>query len=117
MAIQVGYDRAFSAIIDANITTLLTALVLYNVGSGPIRGFALTLILGIVASLFPARYCTRVLIEFLVAKRWLKTLRMMQIVKETKIGFLERAPLFGVGSVLAVAASLGLFFSTGNELI
>ncbi|MBO7130680.1 MAG: protein translocase subunit SecD, partial [Fibrobacterales bacterium] len=59
MAIQAGFEKAFSAIVDANVTTLLTAFVLYKIGSGPIKGFGLTLMIGIAASMFTALYVTR----------------------------------------------------------
>ena len=58
-AIESGYDRAFISIIDANVTTLLTAIILYFFGSGPIKGFAITLSAGIVCSMFTAIYITR----------------------------------------------------------
>jgi preprotein translocase subunit SecD len=62
-AIEIGYERALSAIVDANITTLITAVVLFAVGAGPVRGFAITLGLGIITSVFTALYVTRAMIE------------------------------------------------------
>jgi preprotein translocase subunit SecD len=61
-AIEVGYEKALSAILDANITTLITAVILFLMGSGPVRGFSITLGLGIVTSVFTAIYLTRLLI-------------------------------------------------------
>ncbi|MEO1704766.1 MAG: protein translocase subunit SecD [Pseudomonadota bacterium] len=61
-AIELGYEKALSAIIDANITTFITALILYLMGSGPVRGFAITLGLGIITSVFTAIFVTRVLV-------------------------------------------------------
>ncbi|WP_162146698.1 protein translocase subunit SecD [Chitinivibrio alkaliphilus] len=65
-AIDMGYDRAFVAIMDANITTLFTAFILYQVGSGPIRGFAVTLISGIFVSLFTALVFTKMVYHFVI---------------------------------------------------
>jgi preprotein translocase subunit SecD len=62
-AIELGYERALSAIIDANITTFITAVVLFAVGAGPVRGFAITLGIGIITSVFTALFVTRVLVE------------------------------------------------------
>ncbi len=62
-AIELGYQRALSAIIDANITTFITAAVLFLVGAGPVRGFAITLGIGIITSVFTAIYVTRLLVE------------------------------------------------------
>lgn len=67
-AIDAGYSKAFSAIIDSNITTFLTGIILYQFGTGPIQGFALTLMIGIVASLFSAILITRVIFTFLLEK-------------------------------------------------
>ena len=58
-AIQNGYKKAFSAILDSNLTTILAALILLNFDSGPIKGFALTLIIGIASSMFTALFMTR----------------------------------------------------------
>lgn len=61
MAVDEGFSNAMSAIVDSNITTLMTALILFEVGTGPVRGFAVTLSIGIVASFFSAVYVTRTL--------------------------------------------------------
>ncbi|NJS40248.1 MAG: protein translocase subunit SecD [Rhodobacteraceae bacterium] len=62
-AIELGYERALSAIIDANITTFITAVVLFTVGAGPVRGFAITLGIGIITSVFTALFVTRAIVE------------------------------------------------------
>lgn len=67
-AISTGYSKAFSSIIDSNITTFLTAVILYTLGQGPVKGFAITLMIGIGSSFFSAVYITRVIVEFLVRK-------------------------------------------------
>jgi len=67
-AIDEGYSKAFSAIFDANITTFLTGLILYNFGSGPIQGFALTLMIGIIANLFSAVFITKVIYDIIAEK-------------------------------------------------
>jgi protein-export membrane protein SecD len=73
-AIDSGYERAFTTIFDANLTTLITAFVLYSFGTGPIKGFATVLIIGIIASMFTALLCTRVVFELITARRALKKL-------------------------------------------
>ena len=67
-AIDEGYSKALSAILDSNITTFLTGLILYNFGSGPIQGFALTLMIGIIANLFSAVFITRVIFDIIAEK-------------------------------------------------
>jgi preprotein translocase subunit SecD len=64
-AIDGGYSNAMSAILDSNITTFLTAVILFSFGVGPIKGFAVTLMIGIVASLFSAIVITRVILDVL----------------------------------------------------
>ncbi|MBS1303528.1 protein translocase subunit SecD [Loktanella sp. SALINAS62] len=75
-AIELGYERALSAIIDANITTLITAGILYWLGSGPVRGFAVTLGLGIVTSVFTAIFVTRALIVLWFSRKRPKTIEV-----------------------------------------
>jgi preprotein translocase subunit SecD len=74
MAIHRGYDNAFSTIIDANLTTLIAALVLFNFGTGPIQGFAITLSIGIATSMVTAIFVSRILINFIYGKRRLESL-------------------------------------------
>jgi preprotein translocase subunit SecD len=74
MAINAGYDRAMVTILDANITTLLTALILYAIGTGPVRGFAVTLSLGIITSMFTAIIFTRAMVNLTYGGRKIKKL-------------------------------------------
>jgi len=74
MAIHRGYDNAFSTIIDANLTTLIAALVLFNFGTGPIQGFAITLSIGIATSMITAIFVSRILVNFIYGKRRLESL-------------------------------------------
>ena len=67
-AISLGYKKAHSSIIDANVTTFLTAVILYSLGQGPVKGFAVTLMIGIASSFFSAVYITRVIIEQMTRK-------------------------------------------------
>lgn len=74
MAIHRGYDNAFSTIIDANLTTLIAALVLFNFGTGPIQGFAITLSIGIATSMITAIFISRILVNFIYGSRRLESL-------------------------------------------
>ncbi|MDT8895431.1 protein translocase subunit SecD [Halomonas sp. I1] len=73
-AIHAGYERAFSSIVDANITTLLVALILFSIGTGPVKGFAVTLSLGILTSLFTALLVTRAMVNLCYGGKPLKKL-------------------------------------------
>ncbi len=75
-AIELGYEKALSAIVDANITTFITAVILYVMGSGPVRGFAVTLGFGILTSVFTAIFVTRLLIVIWFERRRPKTIEV-----------------------------------------
>ena len=75
-AVDVGYDKAFSAIIDGHITTLISGLILMQYGSGPIKGFAVTLFIGVLASLFTGVVCTRLMFDWAVRHRKVKNLHL-----------------------------------------
>jgi len=75
-AIELGYQKALSAILDANITTFITAVILFTMGSGPVRGFSITLGLGILTSVFTAIFVTRLLVVMWFERRRPKTLEV-----------------------------------------
>ena len=75
-AIDQGYHRAFSAIIDSNLTTLISGIILYQFGTGPVKGFAVTLSIGILANIFTAVYITRVIFDFVSLRPGVKTLNI-----------------------------------------
>ena len=73
-AIDQGYHRAFVTIIDSNLTTLIAGVILYQFGTGPVKGFAVTLCIGILANIFTAVYITRVIFDFVTLKVGVKRL-------------------------------------------
>ena len=107
LAIDGGYDKAFSAIFDSNLTTIISALFLYWFGTGSIRGFATTLITGLSASMFTAIFVTRILFDLLLASGWLKKLSMLHLLRETKIDFIgKRRIAYLVTGVLTLAGAV-----------
>jgi len=78
-AIESGYAKAFSTIFDANVTTLIASIILINMGKGPVKGFGVTLTIGIIASMFTALFVTRLIFEGALAKGMLKSVNMMKI--------------------------------------
>jgi len=110
LAIQDGYKHAYSAIIDANVTSLLTAVVLAYFGSGPIQGFATTLIIGVFTSLFSAIFITRLIFSyFLDTKRDVHFSRKFteNLFTGSTIGFLKKRKVFYIFSALIVG--FGIF--------
>ena len=105
-AIDTAYEKAFSAIIDANITTLITAIILYAVAAGTVKGFAITLIIGIFATLFSSLIVTRVCFNWGTESGFVKKLSFMNLVPEKTIDFLGMRKICLIGSVVVLAASL-----------
>jgi SecD/SecF fusion protein len=83
-----GYDKAFWTIIDSHVTTLITACALFLFGTGPIKGFAVTLSLGVLLNLFTALFGTRVVYDWLLLKRWLKRLSFFHLFEKPNIDFI-----------------------------
>jgi len=67
-AVAVGYERAFRTILDANVTTIISAIFLFQFGTGPIKGFAITLIFGLIANMFTAVFMTRMVFDFMLSR-------------------------------------------------
>lgn len=116
MAIRNGFDRATTTIIDANVTTLITAIVLYGFGTEQIKGFSITLILGILMGMFTAVYCARTVFEIAERKKWITRLSMMQIVTGKKFDFLGKRRVAFAASGLLIIVGMVSMFSLGGEL-
>jgi SecD/SecF fusion protein len=115
-ALDAGYGTALSAIIDANITTFIVGVVLYEFGTGPIRGFALTLCVGIVSSLFTALVVTRALFNFYTKRSSTTSLSIgpVAFLANVKIAFLSlRKMAFGVSAVVLLAGLGSIFAHNG----
>ena len=80
LAIRNGYDRAFPTIIDTHLSSIFTAIVLYVVGNDQLKGFGISLTLGLIISLFTSLYMTRVMFDFWQSKGWLHKLSMMRLI-------------------------------------
>jgi SecD/SecF fusion protein len=116
-AVAAGFDRAFSAIVDSNITTLIPATVLIFLGSGPLQGFAVTLTLGIIANLFAALVVSRNAFEWLLHTHWVSTLHMLRFLEKPNFDFLW-ARWIGLILSAAVLVAGGMTFSQkGDKLI
>ncbi|MDE5550731.1 MAG: protein translocase subunit SecD, partial [Bacteroidaceae bacterium] len=109
-AVAAGYSNAFSAIFDSNVTTILTGVILYNFGTGPIKGFATTLIIGIICSFFTAVWMTRIVYEhFLNRGKWqdlkFTTKFSQNMMKDTKFNFMGnyKKSFIAFGAFLLVA--------------
>jgi SecD/SecF fusion protein len=112
IAIRNGYQRAFRTILDANLTTFITAAILFWVASEEIKGFALVLMLGIGSSMFTALFVTRVMFDFLLNKRIIKEhLFMLNLIRKPNVNWMALRPVFLVISTVLIAAGLFVFFT------
>ena len=130
LAITDGYKNAYSAIIDGNVTTLLTGIVLYVFGTGPVQGFATTLIIGILSSLFSAIFISRIIFTWFLDKNMKVNFDnkfTQNILANTKIDFLKMRKgayifssiiiILGVASLLTKGLNLGIDFSGGRTYV
>ncbi len=117
VALRNGYDKAYSTIMDANITTLLTAIILYMVGTGPVRGFAITLSVGIVLSLFTSLYVTRLVFETLIAREWIKSFKMSAFIGQPDFSYTKFRRAGYIGSLAVLAVGLGTFALRGTDML
>lgn len=116
-AVHTGYRKAFSAILDSNITTIIAALILLHFDSGPIKGFAVTLIIGIVSSMFTALFMTRYFFAGWVKNPKNQTLKMASLIKKTSINFLKYSKMsFSLTLVIALVGGY-LFVSQKNTML
>ena len=112
-AVKAGYGRAFTAIFDSNLTTIITGVILFVVGTGPVRGFAITLTAGVVISMFTAVVVTRLVIDHLVDPSREAPFRMLQFFKNPGLDFMKISKLTVGGSFAVIAVSLAIFVFRG----
>jgi len=128
-SVEGGFGKAFLTIVDSQVTTLITALALFMFGTGPIKGFAITLSLGIIFNLFAALFFSRLMFDCLNSGKPMKKLNFMQIVKKPNLDYLKiknityglSAVLVGIGLIAFIQitrgeANLGVDFSGGSLL-
>nr|AGS52957.1 protein-export membrane protein SecD (TC 3.A.5.1.1) [uncultured bacterium contig00028] len=118
MAVAKGYEKAFTAIIDSNITTFFVAFILYKIGTGPVKGFGLTLMVGIAASLFSALTVTRAIFDFKLSKHDAKTIsigRGIKWLQEAKFQIVSKRGIWAKLSLTVCAICIGLAIFKGFE--
>ncbi len=114
-AFDAGYDRAFSAIADSNVTSLLAGLVLYYFGSGPVQGFAVTLVIGIITTLLSVLWACKVMERHLVTRGVITKWSMMQLFKTPNVNWVKTAKPSLVISSIMIIAGLSVFWMRRHE--
>jgi len=115
-AIRNGFQRAFSTIVDSNLTTLITGLVLFAIGTDQLKGFAVTLILGLTLNLFTAVFCARVMFDLAERCRWIKRLSMARVFGETDFPFVAWMRPAIIGSAAFILLGLLAAWQRGQGL-
>ncbi|HVR73302.1 MAG TPA: protein translocase subunit SecD, partial [Planctomycetota bacterium] len=123
-----AYHRAFSVIFDSNLTTIITGYVLFYMGTGPVKGFAVTLIAGIFATFFTSVFVTRLILSLLASLGILKDLKMVDVFPTPRVPFVRYQQRFIMGSVVVIAltwvlvlwrgkANYGIDFTGGARVV
>jgi SecD/SecF fusion protein len=116
MAIRNGFSRAFSTILDSNLTTVLTGIVLFAIGTDQLKGFAVTLILGLTLNLFTAVFCSRVVFDLAERNGWIRRLSMARLFGQTNLRFVAwLKPALAV-STLLILTGLAAAWQRGQGL-
>jgi SecD/SecF fusion protein len=117
-ALSAGYDKAFGTIFDSNLTTLISSVILIFMGTGPVKGFGVTLTIGITVSMFTALVVTRLIFDWLLAKDLLKSLNMLHLIRGAKIDFMRWAiPAFTASWLLIFVGNGYGIFVRGHDVL
>jgi SecD/SecF fusion protein len=114
-SLEAGYDKAFSSIFDANVTTLITAIILFWMASGPVKGFAITLTLGIIASMFSVLIVARNASSWLVETNKVRKLSMMHLLPPVKFDWMRRGFMATMASIVVLVIAGSVFFMRGER--
>lgn len=115
MAIKNGFEKAFTTIFDSNVTTLISAVILYYIGTDQVKGFAVTLFIGILTSMFTAVYVGRIIFEIAERKGWLTDLKMLSVIPAGKINFMGMTRVAVVTSLVLMVGGLALVGFRGRD--
>jgi SecD/SecF fusion protein len=117
MAIRNGFNHAMTAIIDTHVTTLISGIVLFYVGTDQVRGFAVTLVLGVLCNLFTAFFCTRLMFDIAERLGMIKQLKMMHIFSHPNFDFLRLRWIFLGASWTLIAVGMVAVYERGSQLL
>ncbi|HEX7654503.1 MAG TPA: protein translocase subunit SecD, partial [Verrucomicrobiae bacterium] len=115
-AIDAGYARAFGTIFDSHVTTLISSIILIWMGTGEIKGFGVTLTIGVAASLFTALVVTRLIFNFLTDRNLIKSLPMLHIIKTSNVNFMKLAMPLAIATTIFTVVALGYGVTRGEKL-
>lgn len=117
MAIRNGFDRAMTTIVDANLTNLITAVVIYKIAPDNVKGFGVTLIIGIIMSMYAAVFLSRIIFDVAERSHRLRKLTMAQIIGETRVDFMGQRTVAIAGSLVLIFVGLVAVSDRGKDLL
>jgi SecD/SecF fusion protein len=115
MAIHNGFDKAFAAIFDSNVATLISSVILYMIGTEQVKGFAVSLIIGLVMNLYTAVYVSRLVMNILERSRTIKRVKMLSMVGVTNFDFVGKQTIAITASTILIIAGLAAFIMRGKS--
>ncbi len=116
-SIRNGFDRAWLAIFDSNLTTIITGAILYWLGTDQVKGYALTLIIGLASNLFTAVFVSRTIFEIWERNGWIKELRMFHLIKTPTFDYVTPRYYFITGSAVVIGVGLIVVVARGTNLL
>lgn len=115
-ALEAGFEKAFSAIVDGNLTTLITAGIMIALGTGPVKGFGVTLAIGLFATMFSALVISRLFLDLVINGGLAKRIRMFSLLDNTSFDFLKHARMAFIVSWAIVAVGVAVVISKGEKI-
>jgi SecD/SecF fusion protein len=115
-ALEAGFDKAWTAILDSNVTTFLVAAIMIALGTGPVKGFGVTLAIGIFSTMFAAVVVSKLILEWLVHGQVIKSLKMFSVLQNTNYDFLKHAKAAFIAAGVVVAVGLGVVAYKGSSI-
>ncbi len=116
VALEAGFDKAWSAILDGNLTTLITAAIMWWLGTGPVKGFGVTLTIGIFTTMFAAVVVSKLVLELLIHPGIIRRIGMLSVLQDTRIDFLKRAKAAFIASWVIVLIGVGAVAFKGRAV-
>ncbi len=117
LAIRNAYNLSFPTIIDTHLTTIFTGIVLYIVGNDQLKGFGISLVVGLMISLFTSLYMTRLIFDIFLAKGWLREFHMMKLISRPSINFMGARYYWFTATVALSLLGLGIFLYRGEDAL
>lgn len=115
LAVAAGYERAFSVIFDSHVTGIITSVILYYVGTGPVQGFAVTLGLGLIISLYTALFITRTMVDFFLNRDIMTRLRMLHMFSRPNFQFMKARYICYAISLTIIVIGMTVFVMRGSK--